>query len=476
MDIQKKAKRNFGLRNYQLLDQFIQTALKGTSIGLMAMVISVPAMSVSASRHLVTEEALDIPTAGQVDEEFQSNTYTTGDQLRPSVAMDANGSFVIAWQSEGSVGLDADSFSIQAQLYNKAGNPVGEQFQVNDYAVGSQSAPSVAMDAGGDFVVAWQSTTSTGTDSSGSSIQARRFDRHGQGSSQFQINTSTVGEQQYPSVSMDADGVFVVVWQSDDSVNKNVYGRVYNSSGTAQGVDFQINSYSTGSQLFPDVAMDSSGDYVVVWSSNGTSPGDTDTSRLSIQGQRYRKNIAEGDQFQVNTYTMNNQIYPAVGVDVEGDFIVVWQSYGSDDKDNSGFSIQGQRYKKDGEVQGDQFEVNTYTSSNQFNAAIAVDNDANFVVTWESFGSDQEDVDPFSIQGQRFFSSGDPDGDEFQINEYTTGNQNRSSVAIDNEGNYIVAWESDGSFGSDTDSKSVQGHAYPKPPGAIFLPIVGRDF
>ena len=151
MGIQKKAKRNFGWRNHKLLDQFIQTARKGTSIGLMAMVLSVPAMSVSASRRLVSEEALDIPNAGQADEEFQSNTYATGDQLRPSVAMDANGSFIIVWQSDGSVGSDADSFSIQAQLYNKAGNPVGEQFQVNDYTVGSQSAPSVAMDAGGDF-------------------------------------------------------------------------------------------------------------------------------------------------------------------------------------------------------------------------------------------------------------------------------------------------------------------------------------
>src|SRR5688500_9367916 len=35
-----------------------------------------------------------------------------------------------------------------------------------------------------------------------------------------------------------------------------------------------------------------------------------------------------GDQFQVNTYTTNGQGWPAVAMDGDGDFVVVWLSYG----------------------------------------------------------------------------------------------------------------------------------------------------
>ena len=46
--------------------------------------------------------------------EFQVNTYTTVDQTDPSIAIDNNGDFVIAWQSDGQ---DGDGHGIFAQRY-----------------------------------------------------------------------------------------------------------------------------------------------------------------------------------------------------------------------------------------------------------------------------------------------------------------------------------------------------------------------
>jgi hypothetical protein len=54
--------------------------------------------------------------------------------------------------------------------------------------------------------------------------------------------------------------------------------------------------------------------------------------------------VAVGGEFQVNSYTTNGQTLPAVAVDGSGDFVVVWTSYGSSGDDASGFSIQGQTY------------------------------------------------------------------------------------------------------------------------------------
>ena len=81
--------------------------------------------------------------------EFQVNTETFGPQNLPAVAMDAAGNFVVAWAGAG----QGDSIGIFAQRYDSAGAPQGGEFRVNTYTPDGQDAPAVAMDADGDFVV-----------------------------------------------------------------------------------------------------------------------------------------------------------------------------------------------------------------------------------------------------------------------------------------------------------------------------------
>ncbi len=70
--------------------------------------------------------------------------------------------------------------------------------------------------------------------------------------------------------------------------------------GTARADDVQINTYTTGFQTEPSVSLDADGDFVVVWDSRGSSGSDTDLD--SVQGQRYASDSSTaGAQFQVNT-------------------------------------------------------------------------------------------------------------------------------------------------------------------------------
>ena len=108
----------------------------------------------------------------------------------------------------------------------------------------------------------------------------------------------------------------------------------------AVGSEFQVNSYTTNSQRRPSVAVDPDGDFVVVW--HGYGSGDNDSS---IHGQRYASDGTQrGSEFQINTYTTSGQSLPSVDVDSDGDFVVVWQSDGSSGSDNHLLSIQAQRY------------------------------------------------------------------------------------------------------------------------------------
>ena len=137
------------------------------------------------------------------------NTYTSNYQTSPSVAVDADGDFVVAWQSNAQ---DGDGYGIYAQLYNELGVAVGSEFRVNTTTASNQSAPSVAVDADGDFVVAW---VSSGQDGSGFGVYAQRYNASGAAvGSEFRVNTYTASTQSAPSVAVDADGDFVVAWQS----------------------------------------------------------------------------------------------------------------------------------------------------------------------------------------------------------------------------------------------------------------------
>ncbi len=397
-----------------------------------------------------------------VGSEFQVNSYTTNEQSFPKVAVARDGGFVVVWESFGSDGGDTFNNSIQGQRYSDDGNALGSQFQINTYTTAVQERSAVAVTPGG-FVVLWQSPGSDNGDTSSFSVQGQRFATDGSAlGSQFQVNSYTTHNQVLPAVAVDADGDFVVVFRSngsyrDDTSDASIQGQRYSSDGSALGSQFQVNSYTTDWQSIPEVAVAPDGDFVVVWRSYG---GDVDTSQTSIQGQRFGADgSALGSQFLVNSYTPGNQTNLAVAMDSDGDFIVVWDSH-SDHGDTSGASIQGQRYSSDGNTLGSQFLVNSYTTQNQKFPAVAVDGDGNFVVVWASPGSYGSDTFLNSIQGQRFAADGSALGSQFQVNTYTTEGQFYPAVAVHPDGDFVVVWQSFGSDHGDTSDFSIQGQRF----------------
>jgi hypothetical protein len=397
--------------------------------------------------------------------ELQVNSYTTGRQDRPAVAMDDAGRFVVVWPSYGSPGTDNSGYSIQGQRYSKEGVPIGAQFQVNVYTTSSQDAPAVAADAAGNFVVVWHSNGSAQSDTDLESIQARRYAANGtpQGG-QFQVNTYTTYSQLAPAVALDDSGDFVVVWESlgspgNDSSGLSIQAQRYAANGTPQGGQFQVNTYTTNTQELAAVAADALRNFVVVWQSSG-SPG-SDTSGTSIQGRRYAADgTPQGVQFQVNSHTTGTQAAPSVAADAARNFVVVWDSSTSPGSDISGYSVQAQRYAASGTPQGSQFQVNNFTTGQQFLATVAADDRRDFVVAWHGTGSNGTDTSGYSVHARTFRATGAAVGGEVQVNTYTTGAQAVPAVAAGRDGDFVVAWQSAGSSGSDSDGFSVQAQLY----------------
>jgi len=159
--------------------------------------------------------------------------------------MDGGGSFVVVWLSRDS-NQDGHNAGIFGRRYDSAGAALGAEFQVNVHTTGTQSFPRVASDDAGNFVVVWDSV---GQDSDGYAVFARRYDSAGLPlDGEFQVNTYTTRHQADAGLSVDGAGNFVIVRYSDgqDGDSYGVFGRRYDSSGVAQGAEFQINTYTTG--------------------------------------------------------------------------------------------------------------------------------------------------------------------------------------------------------------------------------------
>ncbi len=251
---------------------------------------------------------------------------------------------------------------------------------------------------------------------------------------EFQVNTYTTGSQYAAQVASDENGNFVVVWTSDgqDGSGFGVFGQRFNGAGVAQGGEFQVNTYTTGKQYFPAVASDPSGNFVVVWQDQAGEDG----YGYGIFGRRFDATGApQGAEFGVNSYTTFNQSRPAVSRDAIGNFVVVWIS---DFQDGNATGIFGQRFDAAGVPQGGEFRVNSYTPGFQFYPAVASDHDGNFLVVWS--GPSPLDGSQDGVLGQRYDAAGVAQGGEFRINSSTSGAQFLPKVTADASGNFVVAW------------------------------------
>ncbi|MDJ0765039.1 MAG: DUF4215 domain-containing protein [Myxococcota bacterium] len=84
------------------------------------------------------------------------------------------------------------------------------------------------------------------------------------------------------------------------------------------------------------------------------------------------------------------------------------------------------------------FQVNTYTSSDQNLPSVAMGSDGRFIIVWES---NEQDGYAEGIFGQRYDAKGNPDGTEFQVNTDTEGSQISPSVAMAPDGPFTVIWQ-----------------------------------
>jgi hypothetical protein len=297
------------------------------------------------------------------------NTVATGQQLKPAVAADPTGRFVVAWEDNG-----GDQFyQVKVRGFKADGTQRFSQRTVNTDATGQQRKPAVATDAEGNFVVVWEDDGGDGK----YQIKARGFKADGsQRFSQRTVNSVAKGQQRHATIAMNANGQFVVVWEDDggDGIYQ-IKARGFNADGSERFSQRTVNAVAAGQQYRPAIGMDAAGNFVVAWEDDQGSDG---IYQIKARGFRPDGSLLFG-QILVNTVATGQQRKPNVAVHPDGRFVVAWEDSGGDDV----YQIKARAFGPDGHELWGQLKVNRLSSGQQRAPAVAIAPSGQFVVAWQ---------------------------------------------------------------------------------------------
>ncbi len=441
----------------------------------------------------------------KIGSEFQIGSSGSNYQSMPSVSSDGE-NYLVTWRIKYS--------GVYGQLYDNEGDLIGTEFLVNDLTGNYSSLPAVTSDAT-NYLVTWTDSKFQLPFISEGEVYAQLFDNDANTiGTEFLVNTYTENNQSSSEICSDGKHYFVV-WQSEeqDGSGHGIYGQLFDNEGNKIGTEIQINTYTTNNQSSPSVTSDGK-NYLVTWESygqngniivvnaklisfpipiiyeqplsqstyvdesvtfsvladtplsdlhyrwykNGISVG-TDTHQYIMENPQFSDNestiyceisndystietdvatltvlqkIIHGREFNANTF-VSSQYNPSVVSDGTN-FLIAWDSR-NQDGDNDG--VFAQFFDNEGNPIGSEFQINTYTTSEQERSSIASDG-RNYFVAWQSKG---QDGDEWGVFGQLLDNEGNLIGAEFQINAYTAYWQKLPSVAS-NGSNYLVTWQS----------------------------------
>ena len=364
-----------------------------------------------------------IDAAGNpVGDDFIVNNFTGSYADCPAVTA-CGGGFLVTWEDYRS----GDDYDIYAQRYGSTGSALGGNFLVNNDGGGyEQYSPSIAANDSG-FVITWYDNRS------GSSwdIYAQRFNAAGDtiGGNFLVSDAGGSYDQSSPSVAV-SDSGFMIAWHDYRNGNSDIYAQRYNAAGDTLGGNFLVDD-GGNYQYYPSVAVNDSG-YMITWEDYRSG------SSWDIYAQRY--NMAGdtlGGNFLVNDDGGGYDQYQYGASNIaanDSGFVITWYDYRS----GSYWDTYAQRYDQAGLALGGNFIVNDTTSIHCYDPSIAA-NDSGFAVVW--YDTRYNPSGYYDIFCQRYGSTGSPLGGNFMANNDTgTADQWDASVAMDKSGRSVAVW------------------------------------
>lgn len=269
------------------------------------------------SLFLYTVQTLDtVNLYSQLVPDFKVNDdSTTYSHLAAKIGADSSGNFVIVWQDERNSVPDSTKVDAFCQQYNFNGMPVGNNFRIND-RVGLSANPDITVRSNGWFIVCWKEFYLRPL------LNIRMYDNTGMPKTlPITVNDSD-GAIYSPSLCSDSFGNFVIAWESSTTLyGDRVFFQRFNEKGSKVGRNQNVSDNGVNSRKRnPDITVRRDGSFIICWHDNRLDPGTYD-----VFMQMYNSNGERiGNNRRVNQFTNDHQYYPKISSDSAGNFCIIW--------------------------------------------------------------------------------------------------------------------------------------------------------
>ena len=365
---------------------------------------------------------------------------SSANQSDPEVCIFDDGSFVICWTDNRNRSDDPD---IYAQRYDNSGEPIGNNFRVNNDNEGAQqSHPAIDGAEDGFFVICWEDRRfSPGIDQ----VYAQRFDTSGEPIKiNFRVNelAPEAVPCEYPDVAVQDNHAFIICWEDrryDEYCSIDIFMQIFDPDGERMGYDIDIiDEFEYFPQYRPKVSVNNDGYCVICWVDSRGEIEYQDKFVYDIYAQRLDINYGGGIigyNFKANTDEIDTviQVNPDVSVSDDTTFVISWVDYrnGAENPD-----IYLQTYDSHGKLADEDIKVNDDNSNvSQYLPAVGSADNQTFFVCWEDKRSGDYD-----IFFQRFKNNVPQDGN-IKINDDRGANQSDPSISVSSEGSFVITWD-----------------------------------
>jgi uncharacterized protein YheU (UPF0270 family) len=274
---------------------------------------------------LLLVSALAAPASSQAWSSPMTVSAGGGYADSPQVAVDQSGTAILVWRRrDGTTDCNGSScFRVQGRVLSAGGGL--SSIQTLSASGQTAKAPQVAVDKSGNSVFVWQrydGTTNCGGYPGCLRIEARA--RTADGALSPVQTLSAAGQYaEGPQVGVDAGGNAAFVWRGN--------GQVWTRARLADGALSPIQAVSAPGQETqfsdPQIAVDSGGDAVFVWEAFAAPA----SCNFNCTRAQTRTRSADGTLSPVQTLSAAgaDAIFPQVAVDQSGNAVFVWQRCGS---------------------------------------------------------------------------------------------------------------------------------------------------
>jgi len=302
-----------------------------------------------------------------------------GDYL--SVAGLSNGGFAATWMYRTSPTFDEDVFY---KVFNASGVGVTGNEIASNSTVGNQQDPDIVR-AGDGFYIAWEDFNDGETGvSAGSAVMARDFDNSGApGLDSGRISSANGGDGD-PSLAFNNSNFGLLAVFDDDLGEDGIFGNETGPFGYGFfRADATLGSPAVPFHSDPDVAYNTTGSFLTVWSHYTGTPGVYEVRGSFNNSASTSKINTTATPFS----TMSPQVV-ALQDGGWGGWIVFWADGGSDDIGGTDWDVVGQRYTSAGSKDGGEFVVTSASvvNNNLSTLEATLMLDGRVLVTWEAGG------------------------------------------------------------------------------------------